>query len=101
MSLIPLLLATAYLVISLPDHLQDTLHDASLKAANLTCEQVGAIRTIGALRREEGIYREFCETMNISVRPALISTLRTTAVSPYIFATLSCSFTPQVKGYLI
>ena len=61
-------------------HLQDAINEASLKSNILTCEQVAAIRTIAALRREEGIANEFSKALDLSVRPALITTLKTTAV---------------------
>jgi len=78
-------------------HLQDTIHEASLKSTKLTCEQVASIRTIAALRREEGVSNEFSKALDISVRPALITTLKTTAVAPIDIRSLIYSYSRPLR----
>lgn len=80
LALVPVLVIASYLIFHLQYHLQDHLSESSLKSAALTCELVGSIRTIAALRREEGIYREYCASIETSTRMAMLSTLKATLI---------------------
>jgi hypothetical protein len=73
----------------LQDHLQDDLRDAYGKSAALACEQIAAIRTVASLRREPALLGEFVESMADPVRKALISTAKSTFVSPSAFVFLT------------
>ena len=66
----------------LMDHLQDDLRDAYGKSAALACEQIAAIRTVASLRRENALYAEFVKSMDAPVRKAMLSTTKSTFVSP-------------------
>jgi ATP-binding cassette subfamily B (MDR/TAP) protein 1 len=81
-SQLPILIVTGYLEMKLQDHLQDDLRDAYGQSAALACEQIAAIRTVAALRREPALLGEFVESMAGPVRKALISTAKSTFVSP-------------------
>ena len=62
--------------------MQDEARKALVKSTALTCEQVAAIRTIAALRREEGLYRDFSHTLDVTLRVAMKSTYKSTTVVP-------------------
>jgi hypothetical protein len=70
----------------LMDHLQDALRDAYGKSAQLACEQIAAIRTVAALRRENALHAEFVVSLRAPVRNAMISTAKSTFVLPIPFA---------------
>lgn len=59
LAMVPIIMGSAYAIIHLEDHIQDSQAEPTLNATALTCEQVSAIRTIAALRRESGICQEF------------------------------------------
>ena len=83
-SMLPILLVAGYFEMRLQDHLQDDLRDAYGKSAALACEQIAAIRTVAALRRESALLSEFVESMTGPVRKAMISTAKSTFVRPPI-----------------
>jgi len=84
LTLVPILVTASFSTFRLSDHLQDDLRKASSKAAILTCEQVASIRTIASLRRENGIYDEFSQILDVAVNKALVSTLKSAAVDPLL-----------------
>jgi ATP-binding cassette, subfamily B (MDR/TAP), member 1 len=79
-ALLPVLLVTGYLEMRLMDHLQDDLRDAYGKSAALACEQIAAIRTVAALRRETALHAEFVKSLDAPVRKAMLSTAKSTFV---------------------
>ena len=81
-STLPILIIAGYFEMRLQDHLQDDLRDAYGKSAALACEQIAAIRTVAALRRESALLDEFIESMAGPVRKAIISTAKSTFVPP-------------------
>ena len=82
MATVPLLVVSAWAIFHLGDHMQDNARNALVKSTALTCEQVAAIRTIAALRREEGLCRDFSQTLDVTLRAAMKSTYKSTGVRP-------------------
>jgi len=83
--MLPILLAATTLNFRLADHLHDDLRQTSSKAVILACEQVASIRTIASLRRENGIQDKFCQMLDSAMKPALIYTLKSSAVGSINF----------------
>lgn len=79
-SVLPVLLILGFFQVKLMDHLQDHLRDAYGNSAALVCEQIASIRTVASLRRENAILAEFQESINLPVRRAMISTIKSTLV---------------------
>jgi ATP-binding cassette subfamily B (MDR/TAP) protein 1 len=79
-SLLPVLVVLGFFQVKLMDHLQDHLRDAYGTSAALVCEQIASIRTVASLRRENAILAEFQNSINVPVRKAMISTIKSTLV---------------------
>lgn len=80
-SMLPVLVVLGFFQVKLMDHLQDHLRDAYGSSAALVCEQIASIRTVASLRRENAILAEFQYSINVPVRRAMISTIKSTTVS--------------------
>jgi len=65
------------------DTLQDHLRDAYGNSASLATEQIAAIRTVASLRRENALLAEFISSLDAPVRKAMISTIKSTAVTTF------------------
>lgn len=80
LSLLPILLIAAFLVMRLQEHLQDDLRHAYGNSAAIACEQIAAIRTVASLRRENALHAEFVSSLDAPVRKAMLSTIKSTFV---------------------
>ena len=81
-SVLPVLVILGFFQVKLMDHLQDHLRDAYRNSAALVCEQISSLRTVASLRRENAILAEFQDSINLPVRKAMISTIKSTTVFP-------------------
>ena len=70
-----------YLRFSLLNKLNDQLRGAYENSAQITCEQVAAIRTVASLNREIALHVEYMESLRAPVHKAMYSTLKSTFVS--------------------
>ena len=77
-----------YLRFSLLNKLNDQLRGAYENSAQITCEQVAAIRTVASLNREIALHAEFMESLRAPVRKAMYSTLKSTFVLSRIYSVL-------------
>ena len=82
-SMVPILLVTGYFAMHLQNHLQDDLHEAYEKSAQITCEQIAAIRTIASLCREVPLHAEFMSSLHASICKAWLLTAKNTFVWPF------------------
>jgi len=83
-ALIPITVMAGFLRFSLLNKLNVQLRTAYESSANIACEQVAAIRTVASLNREVALHREFMDSLNVPVRRALYSTLKSTLVLSHL-----------------
>lgn len=53
----------------------ETNKKAHEESAQIACEGAGAIRTVASLKREDGFYQEYCDSLEQPLRRAVRSAL--------------------------